>query len=182
LAQLEAHEHVVVWAEGFPGADAPGLRRDRLTPAPALAIWTPPPGPRELRAVLEQVQPRTVYLFAVAAAVPDPSRFPEQLAGLVKHDLQHKQGFLDLEHLAAASAQRMQTVREGVRLLHANGYVAIVEHDGPTMRVVPGDRRPRPEREAIVARLQALLQETAAYRAFFARAPAGQLIPDQAQI
>jgi hypothetical protein len=49
------------------------------------------------------------------------------------------------------------------------------------MRVVPGDRRPKPEREAILTRLQALLQETAAYRAFFARAAAGQLIPDQAQ-
>jgi single-stranded-DNA-specific exonuclease len=181
LAQLEANERVAVWAEGFPGADAPGLRRDQLTPAPALAIWTPPPGPRELRAVLEQVQPRTVYLFAVAAAAPHPRGFVKQLAGLVKHDLQHKQGFLDLERLAAASGQRMETVREGVRLLQANGYVAIVERDGPYVRVVPGDRRPKPKRDAIAARLQALLQETAAYRAYFGRASAGQLIPDQAR-
>jgi single-stranded-DNA-specific exonuclease len=176
LAQLRATENVTVWAEGYPPDQSPGLRRDQLEPAPVLVIWTPPPGPRELRAALEQVSPQTVYLFGVPAESTEPTRFMQRLAGLIKHTLRHKKGIADLEQLAAASAQRSESVRKGIHLLADRGDVQIVEERETTMRLAPGDGNAKTEIDEVKAPLEALLQETAAYRAYFARTAPDRLI------
>ncbi len=176
LDELRAAGNAVIWAEGYAPHQSPGLRRDQLQPAPTLVAWTPPPGPRQLRAVLEAVSPQTVYLFAVSAEGTEPARFMPRLAGLIKYALRHKQGIADLQELAAASAERIESVREGIHLLHARGDVKIVEESATSIRLLPGDGQPTPELDASQARLQALLQETAAYRAYFARTPADRLI------
>jgi single-stranded-DNA-specific exonuclease len=168
---------VTVWAEGYAAHASPGLRRDRLIPADALVIWTPPPGPRELQAVLDNVSPTTVHLFAVAAPGIDPSGFVRRLAGLVKYTLRRKAGVADLAELAAASGQRMESVRLGIRLLHARGDLHIVAEGDSEMQIAPGDGKPGSSLEESRAELEALLNETAAYRAYFARAPAGRLLP-----
>lgn len=99
-----------------------------------------------------------------------------RLAGLIKHTLRRKGGLADLEQLAAASAQRAEAVREGIRLLAARGDVQILEEGDTTMRLAPGDGQARPELEEAQARLRALLGETAAYRAYFGRTPPERLI------
>ncbi|MGD9099001.1 MAG: single-stranded-DNA-specific exonuclease RecJ [Anaerolineae bacterium] len=170
LAELRAAREVAVWAEGYPSGQSPGQRRDQLEPAPALVVWTPPPGPRELRAVLEYVSPQTIYLFDVPGAGADPGRFMPRLAGLVKHALRHKKGLANLEQLAAASAQRAEAVREGIHLLVARGDVRVTKEDDTTIQLAPGDGHAETELEEIQTRLRALLQETAAYRVYFARA------------
>jgi hypothetical protein len=180
LAELRAAGPVSVWAEGYPPSQSPGQRRDQLASAPVLAVWTPPPGPRELRAALERVSPHTVYLFDVPGEGTDPARFVPRLAGLLKHSLRRKAGLADLEQLAAASAQRVEAVREGIYLLAARGDVQIVEEGDTTIQLAPGDngdtgddlKKP----EHIQARLWALLQETAAYRVYFGRVAAERLL------
>jgi single-stranded-DNA-specific exonuclease len=176
LSQLRATGNVAVWAEGYASGQSPGLRRDQLKSRPALAIWTPPAGPRELRAALERVAPQTVYLFAVAGDNTDPRRFLPRLAGLIKHTLRRKQGVADLEQLAASSAQRIAAVREGIYLLAARGDVQVVQEEDTIMRLIPGDGQSRPELPEIQARFRAILQETAAYRAYFARTAPERLV------
>ncbi len=176
LQGLRAAEEVAVWAEGYPPGASPGSRRDQLEPAQALAIWTPPPGPRELRAVIERVSPQRVYLFAVTGENIHPGRFMTRLAGLIRYALRHKQGSADLEQLAASSAQRIESVREGIHWLAARGDVQIIEEEARTMQLASGDGQSRPELDDIQARLQALVQETAAYRAYFARTPPERLV------
>ncbi len=182
LAELRAAGKVAVWAEGYSPGQSPGQRRDQLTAAPVLAVWTPPPGPRELRAALERVAPQIVYLFNVPGEGTDPARFMPRLAGLLKHSLRRKAGLADLEQLAAASAQRAETVREGIRLLAARGDVLIVEEGDTTIQLAPGDGGANTdsgattELEEIQARLWALLQETAAYRVYLSRAAAERLV------
>jgi single-stranded-DNA-specific exonuclease len=176
LSELRATGNVAVWAEGYASGQSPGLRRDQLTPAPALAIWTPPAGPRELRAALERVAPQRVYLFAVAGDNTDPRRFLPRLAGLIKHTLRRKQGVADLERLAASSAQRITAVREGIYVLAARGDVQIVQEEETSMQLIPGDGQPRPELPETQARFRAILQETAAYRAYFARTAPERLV------
>ena len=177
LERLRATAATLVWAEGDPTDASPGRRRDQLEPAPALAIWTPPPGPRELRATLEQVTPREAHLFSVPGKGTAPERFMRRLAGLIKYTLRHKEGLAELETLAAASAQRAETVREGIRLLATRGDVQILQEGDTRMQLAPGTGTPAGEEAEVAARLRALLQETAAYRAYFARTDAERLIP-----
>jgi single-stranded-DNA-specific exonuclease len=175
LKRLRAAEAVAVWAEGYPAGQSPGVRRDRLSPAPALAVWTTPPGPRELQATLERVSPQTIYLFAVPNEGIKPDGFILRLAGLIRHALRRKTGIADVEQLAAASGQRIETVREGILLLSARGDVKIIEEKDVTFRLAPGDGPESPDLDLTQTRLHALLQETAAYRVFFARTSAEQL-------
>jgi hypothetical protein len=176
LSALRAAGNVAVWAEAYPLDESPGLRRDQLEPAPALAIWTPPAGPRELRAALERVSPQRVYLFAVAEDNTDPRRFLPRLASLLKHTLRRKEGLADLEQLAASSAQRIEAVREGIYLLAARGDIQIVKEYDTLIQLAPGDGHTQSELPEIQARLRALLQETAAYRTYFARSAPDRLV------
>lgn len=177
LAELRAAGKVAVWAEGYPPGQSPGQRRDELESAAALVVWTPPPGPRELRAALERVSPQTVYLFSAPGDGADPGRFMPRLAGLIKHTLRRKKGLADLGQLAAASAQRAEAVREGIRLLAARGDVQITQEDDTTIQLAPGSgHQAQKEIDEIEARLRALLQETAAYRAYFSRAAPERLV------
>ncbi len=88
----------------------------------------------------------------------------------------------DLEQLAAASAQRAEAVRQGIRLLAARGDVQIVQEGDTTIQLAPGDGVANTdggatiELEHIPARLRALLQETAAYRVYFGRAAPERLV------
>ena len=176
LERLRATAALQVWAEGDPAAPAPAARRDQLAPAQTLAIWTPPPGPRELRAALEQVSPREVHLFSVPGTGTVPQQFMRRLAGLIKHTLRHRDGLAELETLAAASAQRAETVRQGIYLLATRGDVQILQEGDTTIQLAPGTGTPGDEDAEVAARLRALLQETAAYRAYFGRTDAQRLI------
>jgi single-stranded-DNA-specific exonuclease len=176
MEQLRLASDVVVWAEGYSAERSPGVRRDQLVPRPALVIWTPAPGPRELRAALEQVAPQVIHLFAVTTDEIDPQRFLPRLAGLIKHTLRHKSGRADLVQLAALTGQRTGSVRESLRLLEARGDIRILDQATDLMHIAAGDGQIKPGLDEIQARLNALLQETAAYRAFFSRAAPGALI------
>jgi single-stranded-DNA-specific exonuclease len=169
LDRLRASGDLAIWAEGYPAEKSPGLRRDRLGPAAALAVWTSPPGPREWRLVLERVSPRTVYVFAIGSKATDPRRFMPLLAGFIKHTLHCKEGIADLERLAASSAQRVESVRAGIHLLAARGDVNIISDGDTTIHITHGSGQQQPNLDEMQAYLQAHLQETAAYRAFFAR-------------
>lgn len=176
LDKLRAEGNVAVWAEGYTPDRSLGLPRDRLEPSPVLVVWNPPPGPRELQAVLDHVSPQIVHLFAIDAPNAAPSRFMPRLAGMIKHTLRRKESIADFGQLAALSAQRIESVREGIRLLVSQGDVRILEEGVATCRLAVGDGGSTPERHDIRARVHALLQETAAYRAFFARVTPDQLI------
>jgi hypothetical protein len=129
-----------------------------------------------LRAALERVSPQRVYLFAVAEDNTDPRRFLPRLASLLKHTLRRKEGLADLEQLAASSAQRIEAVREGIYLLAARGDIQIVKEYDTLIQLAPGDGHTQSELPEIQARLRALLQETAAYRTYFARSAPDRLV------
>jgi hypothetical protein len=176
LQQLRSTQTVAVWAEGYRRGESPGLHREQLGPAENLLIWTPPPGPKELRAVIEQVSPSTVYLMVVDNPRVDPAQFMPFFAGLIKYAVNQKQGLVKLDELAALTGQRLETVRQAVAFLHARGDVEITEKGRTRYRLGTGDGQKRPAVEEIQAQLQALLQETAAYRRYYARAPAERLV------
>ncbi|MGD9028256.1 MAG: single-stranded-DNA-specific exonuclease RecJ [Anaerolineae bacterium] len=195
LARLRAERDVVVWREGDPdvvGRDRYALG-DPAASAETLAIWSAPPGPYELRDVLHQVSPRMVILLGVDPELDQPQRFLVRLAGLVKRALRSEGGRIDLSALAAATAQREETVRAGIAWLAARGDVVVLadpqapQELGKEPRLAAGEGETAAGRDRHVDRsdadlaravtqLRSLLEETAAYRAYFARADAEVLI------
>jgi hypothetical protein len=135
-----------------------------------------PPGPAELQAVLEKVAPETVYLFGIDPGLDHPEKFLKRLAGLIKQALNSSGGRVSVSTLAAATAQRESTVRAGVAWLAAGGHVVVLGEEGDEVDLAPGSRMIGDGLPRIVAQLSALLEETAAYRVYFARATVERLI------
>jgi single-stranded-DNA-specific exonuclease len=175
LAGLVRRTGVQVWAEGRASPDVTERGRHQLTPGPALAMWTIPPGPAELQAALERVSPQTVYLFGQSPAKDDVRSFLTRLAGLLKHVLNEKEGQASLVALAAATAQREATVMAGVEWLAARGQVHLVEASGDALKLAAGDGHARPGARRIQEQIKTLLEETAAFRHFFLRARVDRL-------
>jgi single-stranded-DNA-specific exonuclease len=173
---LRSQLDVQVWSEAGHKAALGGQDRQGLAPAQALAIWTTPPGPGELRAAVERVSPQTVYLFGIDPGLDDVEPFLQRLAGLVKRVLNAHGGQVSVSTLAAATAQREATVRAGLEWLASRGHVSVQHMDEGEVRLVAGSGAAAADLSSVTARLRELLQETAAYRAYFAAADAEMLV------
>jgi len=165
-----------VWREADAIQKLAGGNRYELAPGGDLVIWTIPPGPDELSRALETVQPERVYLFAVDPRLDQAEAFLVRLAGLVKHVLGGRQGQVRLADLAAVTAQREVTVQKGLAWLAARGHLTILEANAEEIRIAPGVQVSQAEADALAAQLQALLQETAAFRAYYTRADKEKII------
>jgi single-stranded-DNA-specific exonuclease len=177
LQKLLAEGEIQVWAEG---ERPPGIEvhtRRQLVCSGRLAVWTLPPGPRELQGVLAQVRPEEVIWFADDPGLDEAGAFLKHLAGLVKYALQGREGQMDLEGAAAAMAHRVAALQAGLEWLAARGEIAIRERTGGHWRLARGTGHPDLEAaETARARLNALLEETAAYRSYLRTAPALALL------
>jgi single-stranded-DNA-specific exonuclease len=170
VQRLLSESDVQVWREADAVQKLAGHDRYELTHSAGLVIWTIPSGPDELSQVLETVQPEQVYLFSIDPKLDQPEEFLKRLAGLVKHALANRQGQLKLSDLATATAQREVTVEKGLAWLVARGHLTILEVKGETMQLASGGQPSISEASQLEAQIQALLQETAAFRAYFVRA------------
>ncbi|MBA4379646.1 MAG: single-stranded-DNA-specific exonuclease RecJ [Anaerolinea sp.] len=173
----------ITWAEGADKKEVNGRDRLELESADVLAIWTTPPGRDVLRAAIERVKPRTVYLFAVSPTNDTPAAFLQRLAGLAKFAILKKGGRTRLSELAAACAQREIAVRLGLEWLAANGNI-VFEADGDALQLSIGNQAanqdlPKADRgQELSLAIQSLLAETRAYRTFFTRADKDTLLID----
>ena len=165
---------VLVWAEGVDKTK--GANRFDLHPADEFAIHTTPPSSVELRAALEVVKPKTIYLFAVSPAAEITDEFLSRLAGMMKFTMNQRGGKANIKELAAATAQREATIRFGLEWLGAGGHLKVEEENGE-LNLANGDGIPNPylQRELYIA-VKGLLDETAAYRNYFSRADVESLL------
>ena len=176
-ALRQAHD-VQVWAEAGHRSALQASDRCQLVRRPILAIWTAPPGPRELRAAMERAQPETVHLFGVDPDLNQPGVFLRRLAGLVKRILTSAEGSparTTFGWLASATAQREATVRAGLLWLIMRGDIR-ADTDGDDIELSPGPGTHAGELGEIMTAVSELLSETAAYRLHFARADAQALL------
>jgi hypothetical protein len=173
---LRSQGDVQVWSEAGHKAALGGQDRQGLAPAQALVIWTTPPGPGELRHAVEQVSPQTVYLFGIDPGLDDVEPFLQRLAGLAKRALNAHGGQVRVSTLAAATAQREATVWAGLEWMASRGHVSVLDEDEGEVCLVAGGGTAAADLSPVTARLRELLQETAAYRAYFAAADAEMLV------
>jgi len=175
LAELQQQAPgLQIWAEGPDKAK--GQSRFELHQADEFGIYTTPPSPAELRATLEIVKPKKIYLFAVLPVTEKPDAFLTRLAGLAKYVINQKGGKVTMQELAAATAQREGAIRLGLEWLAAGGHISIGGEEG-TIFLSPanGELNQYLQRELFVA-VQGILEETAAYRAHFSRANVESLL------
>jgi len=165
---------IQVWAEGSDKAK--GISRFDLHLADELAIYTAPPSPIELQAALETVRPKKVYLFGIPPLTEKADAFLARLAGFAKYAINQKGGKVTVAELAVATGQREGAIRLGLEWLAAGGHISI-QRDAETVFLSSGngDLNQYLQRELYVA-VRGILQETAAYRAYFQRADAESLI------
>ena len=159
---------VQTFAEGDDKKKVNSQDRYNLQQSEELAIYTTPPGPAELKAILEQVKPHKVYLIAKNPPVEKTDEFLTRLAGMAKFVISKKGGETKISVLAAATAQREPTVRIGLEWLAAGGHVAVAgEEDTVLLSAGSGEGNQYVQKELYVA-VKGLLEETAAYRNYAA--------------
>lgn len=174
LQQLQQEQpDLLIWREVL--TDVKGVTRSGLRRSRALAVWTVPPGNTEWQAALQTVLPRTVYLFGHDPGLDTPGAFIKRLGGLVKHVLNAREGLAAIDELAAAMAHRATTIRAGLDWLAAQGSIQIREADGK-LHLAPGGTPDAARPHLAEGQLQALLAETAAYRAHWLRASGYNLV------
>lgn len=177
LRELVAEGNVLVWAEGEGPVGVETRTRCDLVPSPRLVVWTLPPGPRQFQAVLEQVEPEEVILFAHDPGLDEMTVFLHRLAGMIKFALARRDGKLELEAASARLAHRVSTLVAGLEYLATQGPIAIVERGDNSWKLARGTKHPVPEATDVArARLKALLDETSAYRDYIRNAPVSSLI------
>ncbi|MDX9832463.1 MAG: single-stranded-DNA-specific exonuclease RecJ [Anaerolineae bacterium] len=176
LRALRDEGSVQVWAEGIEPPGVESRTRRELVAGGRLALWTLPPGPRELRGVLDAVRPTELILFGRDAGLDRVTPFLERLAGMAQFALRSRDGWMELEAAAARLGHRAATVQTGLEWLAAGGQLRIAEKAEGRWRLAPGTGRADPEAmRSARRRLGDLLMETAAYRAYLRRAPAGSV-------
>ncbi len=178
LAALREQGNLEVWAEAEHRSEIGGKDRYELGRSDSIAIWTIPPGRRELLAAIKRVAPTVIHLFATDPGMATPAKFLERLAGLLKRILRHgpaATAHTHISELAAATAQREETVRAGLAWMDARGIIR-AHVAGDEVVLSAGDKEPGAGPSAATASLEALLRETTAYRAHFVRAAGDNLL------
>jgi hypothetical protein len=176
LEKLRLSANVQIWREGSAREEVAGVGRDELVPGEVLVIWTPPPGPDELRAAIQCVDPREIYLFNQNPGIDQVEWVRQRLSGMVNYAIRQYGGRIDLERAAAATGQRDDTIRAGFDWLIARGGIQIDRQDGNQFYFKLGGEADPDQRERVEHRMNGLLRETRAYRDYYARVSPGILL------
>lgn len=169
LAKIQEQSPAIqIWAEGADKAK--GKSRYELHEADEFAIYTTPPSPHELHAALDAVKPKKVYIFGVS---PDQERvdgFLSRLAGLAKFVINQRAGRVTVQELAGATGQREGAVQIGLEWLAAGGHVSIQRADEAYLLSNGNGGADQYLQKELYTAAKGIVEETAAYRAHFARA------------
>jgi single-stranded-DNA-specific exonuclease len=181
LKTLLEQEALLIWCEAQTNRGIDCHDRHSLHPAETLAIWTIPPGPGELESVLRLVNPKRVVLFGINPGMDKPKEFLNRLAGIMKNFLKTQQGIASLSIIAAATAQRIATVRIGLEWLNEHGAISLISINRDEARITSGPEKGKKVAKNSSDRLNAQLAETAAYRRYYLSAHPDRLVQTEAE-
>jgi single-stranded-DNA-specific exonuclease len=176
LTLLQRDERLPVWGESDAKLNISCLDRFSLYPAETLIIWTIPPGPDEIRSALERVKPAKIYLFGVNPGLDEPKVFLKRLAGILKNRIKTTQGIVSLNTLATATSQRIQTIKAGLELLDAHGYIQLLSIDNDEVKIETGTGQKKENAASSSSRLNSMLAESAAFRRYYLNANKDRLV------
>ena len=117
-------------------------------------------------------------MIAVAPHAERTDEFLSKLAGLTKFVINQRAGNVSVQELAGVTGQREGAVRIGLEWLAAGGHITAESQDG-TYHLSKGNGSMNQylQKELYIA-VKGILEETAAYRAHFARASVESLFKE----
>jgi single-stranded-DNA-specific exonuclease len=176
LNQLHGQEDLIVWGEAEIRMKTNCLDRLSLYPAASLAILTIPPGLSEIQAVLRRVRPAKVYLFGVNPGMDEPEAFLKRLVGLLKTRIKSSHGIASFSSLAAATAQRIPTIKSGLEWLDDHRYIKLVSINADEVNIEAGIKTKKENTKTSSARLNSMLAESAAFRRYYLTADKARIV------
>jgi single-stranded-DNA-specific exonuclease len=178
LPNFRNQPSALIWAEAEAKKEVGGKDRNELEPSDNLIIWTIPPSPGELKFALDTVKPKLVTLVCAHPTLEITDAFMARLTGLMKYAINQREGKITYAELATGTAQRRITVEQGFHWLVSSGKITLVRQENDVLWVAPGKTiNDLGGAAQLRQEVQALLSETAAYRAYFKRADKDTLLP-----
>lgn len=165
LIQLD--KEAVIWNEGDAVVGIKSYRRDQLSPAKTLVIWTSPPSPQVLADVLHRVNPAHIVLFAINPHADSVQGFLNRLGAIVKKVLADGQQVLSLQHVGGQLSHTPQTIMAGLEWMEARGLISIQSIMDDAVSLMAGGIKQVDKHTSTTSKLAHLLQESAAYRGLF---------------
>jgi len=172
---LQADQDLLVWAELNPPQGVTNHTRLSLNKAKTLVIWQVPPSSQALQSIIDAVQPAQVCIFGQSGAVQDSQAFLKQLAGLLKHAINKKEGQFSPLTLAVACGQSLEMVQLGLRWLGEKGLFNFERLSDELMHVQPGNGAEGAALAQVSQGLKLLWQEHLAYQNFYMSSGKDQL-------
>ncbi|MBN1122917.1 MAG: single-stranded-DNA-specific exonuclease RecJ [Anaerolineae bacterium] len=171
-AMLPGSGNWCVWVEGGESASLPFpaervITRHEPAPCQHLVIWTTPPGPQELDQMLDLTGARRVSVISRQPVNGKADGFIKRLAGLIKYAIKAYGGRTSITQLASLTAQRESAVRLGLDWMVAKGQISLEWGDDGQIAIMKNGVAQKDLQESLYLSLQALLSETAAFRAYF---------------
>jgi len=176
MNRIRATEEVVIWGEACSSPGIACLDRLAINSVENLAIWTIPPGPEEIYALLSKGKPGKVYLFGINPGMDEPEAFLKRLLGLLKYRIKFAQGITSLSSLAAATAQKVSAVKAGIDWLDSRGHIQLISIQDDEIQVETGVGKPEKDVRRSDLALNNALAESAAFRRYYLRADKTRLI------
>ncbi|PWB53052.1 MAG: single-stranded-DNA-specific exonuclease RecJ [Anaerolineales bacterium] len=173
---LSKNQVLSVWGEAGARLQVTCFDRFSIPGAENLVIWTIPPGPSEIRAVLDKVKPTRVYLFAINPGMDEPDEFLKRLVGLIKYRIKNSLGRVNVMELAATMAQTPLTIRAGLDWLIERGMIVVESKKGEEICLSEGTNKPNEGFDLQETPLDARLKESKAFRSYYLKADKDRLI------
>ncbi len=174
INKLASQPGVVIFKEGLNFRSMPGYDRLGIKSANHLVIVTPPASYSLMKGIIIKSQPKKITLFAFDPRSDTIETFIPALVGLIKYSINKKNGYFDLMKISAALSHEPSTVEKGLIWLEARGEIRINKEN---MIISESHEKPNPVKiDQFESELRIMLDETAAFRAYYQRADAEALI------
>ncbi|MFQ3647168.1 MAG: single-stranded-DNA-specific exonuclease RecJ [Aggregatilineales bacterium] len=158
---LALYPRALLWAEGLTAPEA--VSRLQLDSTGTLIVAAPPPSNRVWQAALSAARPETLVLLGHTPPFDSAEALLRQLMGMLKYAL-NRDGRAPVDRLAARTGHTEATIHAALAWIHAHTELELDPLTPEVYAVRRREARPANAQPALMTRLNALLEETRAYR------------------
>jgi len=158
-----------IWAEDLEKQDLFSFdNRLNLRPAENLIVYTCPPELVEIAKVWKSVNPKSLYLCNILPATTSINSLLLKVSGMVKLSITQRSGVFEEDRVAAATGQRLKTIRIVLSYLEAMGKIIIKDHPDTNLILTYGDAKKNSQLAILYEKqLRVLFQETYYFRKWY---------------
>lgn len=151
------------------------VNRLQVIPNENFVLYSLPPSPTVGKELLARVSPQRIYLVFRSEIELSCRQFLENLLGMVKFDLENKEGRGSILEMAVALGQRAETIHFGLDYLVAKGLLEYRLEKFQQVTFDLGSRKTRIGVGEAERKVRVLLEETKAFRRYLAKGPVAQV-------